>query len=296
MVTLENIKGLGTLWWFELFDCAPEDKITVQETIAATITAFENSYTRFREDSLTGRLNSGEVLNEPPTELVELLTFGLSWYKKTGGRFNFLTAALQEARGYDQNYSFTEARELPEAPDPKEVLTVSPARVTLTAGKIDLGGFGKGFLIDKLAATIKGLGFEEFLINGGGDMLATHHGGQPVMVHVEHPKTPGKYIAKIPLKDAALANSSSYTRIWPTKNTGRTLSHLIDPENPDKEVSASAHVVAKSAAVADAAATVSCVAPELTPTLDEVSDYLILQNNRVYSASDNFKTWMRQLH
>lgn len=51
---------------------------------------------------------------------------------------------------------------------------------------IDLGGLGKGWLIDKLSDLLRNEGYKEFLINGGGDMYVSSTEKQEC--YIEHPR------------------------------------------------------------------------------------------------------------
>jgi thiamine biosynthesis lipoprotein ApbE len=86
-------------------------------------------------------------------------------YEKTGGIFNILVGEVLEHRGYDAKYSLApQTNQEPIPPSPLSALTITPKKITLKAGQIDLGGFGKGYAIDLLAKRLQEKhGFEYFL-------------------------------------------------------------------------------------------------------------------------------------
>jgi len=85
------------------------------------------------------------------------------------------------ARGYDSSYSLSPHVDLATLPlpDPRSAITITDDAITLTAGALDIGGFGKGYLIDLLAQDLKAHDLHHFLINGGGDIYVTSNQGQP---------------------------------------------------------------------------------------------------------------------
>jgi thiamine biosynthesis lipoprotein ApbE len=151
-------------------------------------------------------------------------------YKETDGVFNILVGEHLNARGYDAEYSFKPKDYPATIPSPKESLSITHDRVTLAAGLLDLGGFGKGYAIDLLAARLKEKHqLNYFLINGGGDMYATSDHAEAVEIYLEHPIEAGTYIAKTTLKDQGFAASSTHKRRWEV--AGREYSHIIDTSN-----------------------------------------------------------------
>lgn len=296
MISLSGIEGLGTYWSFELYDTDNRREEELRECLTKRITSFGDAYSRFRDDSYVGVLNNNRVLESPPEELINLLQQGVTLYEQTKGRFNMITGHIQEAHGYDKQYSFTESEIAKTIVNPQNVLSISKERITLETGNVDLGGFGKGYLIDVLATLLrKECNVQEFLINGGGDMYGSAREGSPIDVYLTHPHVPDTYVAKIPLKDMALACSSTHLRKWKTKNTDATYSHIIAPDAPDKEQHAASFIVAKDAVTADAFATVACL---LTPNqlsnslAPHVDEYLhIGEGSRAY-FSEGMREWL----
>lgn len=243
--------ALGTRWWITLFE---EDKAldVVTDDIERFVATYEANYSRFRPDSFISILNNERELTEPSEECRALLSYGKQLYMRTGEAFNFLTGHILEARGYDADYTFTvhDTAELTPG-NPITDILISPEKVSLEHGKVDLGGYGKGYLVDLIAARLR----EEhdlkyFLINGGGDMYATSKFDEPVPIYLEHPTKPKTAIAKAELYHRAFAGSSPHRRRWKDKKTDKVHSHIIGDTTTD-----AIFVTADSAADADAFAT-----------------------------------------
>ena len=223
-----SLQALGTTWWIEIFGDVDEKKLDdAFGTIELFIRIFENNYSRFKPDSQISVLNRERVLHNPSEECRALLTYGKSLYLRSHQTFNLLSAHLQVARGYDADYSFTpkEGAEEKMTCSPILDLTIESDKITLSCGSIDPGGFGKGYLIDLVADEVKKLGFEYFLINGGGDMYGTSNVGAPIEVYLEHPTEPGQYIASTHILNQGFAASSPFKRQW--HHEDKTYTHII---------------------------------------------------------------------
>lgn len=250
MSTTFTIDALGTRWWIELFEEVPEERLTALKTdCEAFIDTYERNYSRFKHDSLISKLNTDRKLENPSQELIDLLTFGKQKYLETNTLFNILTGHIQEANGYDAEYSFMMADTIPLPGNPVTDLVISGSEITLSGySKVDLGGYGKGFLIDRIAERLQEEhGLKYFLINGGGDMYATSDNEKPIEIHIEHPTEPGTFIGTTTLFNEAFAASSPHKRKWKTKDGEQN--HIIG------EAADGSHVKAKSAKEADFLAT-----------------------------------------
>ena len=166
--------------------------------------------------------------------------------------FNILTGHVQEAQGYDATYSFSpkENSETPIVCNPLVDLSITDEEITITCGKVDLGGYGKGYLIDLVTIELKKLGINYFLINGGGDLYATSNFGKPIEIFLEHPTKPQEFIMPTHLINQGFAASSPFKRQW--HHEGKTYTHVIS----NTEVPALATFIkAATACEADAFAT-----------------------------------------
>ncbi|MEQ1583001.1 MAG: FAD:protein FMN transferase [Candidatus Nitrotoga sp.] len=98
------------------------------------------------------------------------------------------------------------------------------------AVQLDLGGYAKGYALDRAAALLKQQGIRNALINIGGNVLAIGtHGARPWRVGIQHPRQPGP-IATLELHDGeAIGTSGDYQRYFMVDN--KRYCHLIDPRN-----------------------------------------------------------------
>ncbi len=93
--------------------------------------------------------------------------------------------------------------------------------------RLDLGGMGKGWTVDRLADELCQKG--HFLLNAGGDLYAYGSPGpkRGWEIHLVHPQKPELNFASLSLQYHAVATSTIARRRW-VKN-GVVQHHLIDP-------------------------------------------------------------------
>ncbi len=111
-------------------------------------------------------------------------------------------------------------------------LTIAGTTVTSRnpAVQLDLGGYGKGYALDRAAAILKAHGVGNALINIGGNVLALGSKGEaPWRVGIQHPREP-RPLASLPLRDGeAIGTSGDYQRFF--EMDGERYCHLLDPRS-----------------------------------------------------------------
>ena len=97
-----------------------------------------------------------------------------------------------------------------------------------SAVQLDLGGYAKGYALDRAAELLKKMGVRNALINIGGNVLALGaHGSRAWRVGIQHPRKPGP-LATLELHDGeAIGTSGDYQRYF--ELGGKRYCHLIDP-------------------------------------------------------------------
>lgn len=210
----------------------------------------ENAYSRFMNNNELSELNS--QLNkwaDVSSELFELFTFANNVFKNTNGAFDITVKSVLDGLGYDKSYSFEE-----NAPGKlgHVELDAKNKRVKISAA-IDLGGFGKGFAIDKMSSILVENNCENFCIDGGGDIFCTgkDEKNEAWKVHFGHPLNLDEVIGVTEVDGFACTSSNPNLRTW---GTGKH--HLVDPNNgKPAENMVGTYVQSSTAMVADAYAT-----------------------------------------
>jgi thiamine biosynthesis lipoprotein len=194
-----------------------------------------------------------------------VLKLGLKIFDRTGGLMNLMVGDRLIAQGYDDRYSFTPNGKITNIPNPHEVLLISESNITLKEGSIDMGGYGKGLLIDLISKRLLQHHFiPYFLINGGGDIFATSDEGEPITIYLEHPTKTDTYLTTTTIRNQGFAASSPHKRAW--KHNGSLYSHIINPRpQTDQSNIDATFIKAPAACTADIFATTAiiCSASEL---------------------------------
>lgn len=288
-----TFEAIGTHFWIEIFDEVTYTELEATKSRLEFLSSkFNEEYSRFRADSRISILNRERKLKNPSAECRELLAYGKQLYLRGQGTFNILTGHILEARGYNADYSFkaTDGAEAPPTCNPLTDLTISESEITLTCGNIDLGGYGKGWLIDKLANNLNAHGVEHFLVNGGGDMYATSDAeGEGISIYLEHPTEVGKYLVETKLLNQGFAASSPFKRRW--KSGDKTYHHVVAITDVPEIAT---FVKATTATDADAFATVAMLVPEAAlPALSQTESLAIArfdpQTNQLWQTADFYK-------
>lgn len=246
--------AIGTSW--EIDTPAPIGTATRQRVLDL-VDRFDGVYSRFREDSLITRIaeaENGGTFEFPP-EAAAMFDLYDRLHEATDGAIDPLVGRDLELLGYDREYSLI--------PVPSELAVHASRRPRWSADVvredqklatrqplvIDLGAVGKGYLVDLTARVIAADGFEDFVVNGSGDMV--HRGDNVLDVGLEHPLDPTMVVGIARLRKASLCASAVNRRRW-----GDGLHHVLDGRSgmPVNEVIAT-WVVATDTATADGLAT-----------------------------------------
>lgn len=242
----------------------------------AEVDRLESVFSLYRADSALSRLNAAGALDDPPAELVELLSFSLSLARRSAGAFDPTVQPL--LRLYIDHFSRPGAS----AQGPSDTaiartrqrvgfadVEVDADRIRLRrpGAAITLNGVAQGFITDRVSELLLANGFGDVLVNlGEGRALGHRPDGGPWRAAVADPAEPGRTLFELPLGSGhgqrpALATSGGYgTRFGPAPD----VHHLLDPRTGrSANHHASVSVAAPRATLADGlSTTLSILAPE----------------------------------
>ncbi len=221
----------------------------------------EQLLSRFRDDSLIGRLNGGEAV-PAETDLSAVLAAADRAHCNTAGRYDATALPLWRLWHDPQRTTWPMASEIAEV----QTLVAWSAlargdvvRLTRLGMAIDLGGVGKEWCVDRLIDRLISHGCPDVLVELGGDCAARGH----------QPDRDGWFVllpgvsAAVVLCDEAVATSGIGTRRRIL--AGRTVSHLIDAQTgqPASGVVRSATVFAADCVTAGIHASDLCLLIEV---------------------------------
>lgn len=248
-----SFDGIGTRW--EVSTPVSLDG-TARARLLAEVERYDGAWSRFRPNSTVGAMSRQPGRFEFPAEAAALGQLYRSLYDLTAGAMTPLIGGSLERLGYDASYSLRPAGAPLPAPRWEDALDWEGSALTTDVPLVlDIGAAGKGQLVDLLAAELRSLGQNDFLIDASGDLLQS--GPDPVEVALEHPYDPDRAIGVVSLTGGALCASASNRRTW-----GDGLHHVLDGTTGRPVSTAVATwAMADSAMVADALATALFFAP-----------------------------------
>jgi FAD:protein FMN transferase len=248
----------------------------VLDDVQRLFQSFEKRLSRFDPKSELSRLNTNEreVVQVSPI-LLDAVEVALMAAAATAGLYDPAILPLLEQAGYDRSFEKIEqAIPLPlgevshASPPPANGTTYPLTRsiysfrsVSLNRARreiqrpvglrLDLGGMGKGWTVDRAAERLQGLG--PFLVNAGGDLYAYHSppGQKGWQIDLIHPWQSEAFIARVQLHHRALATSTIARRRW--QRQGQVMHHLIDPRTggPAQTDAVSVSVIADRTVMAE---------------------------------------------
>ena len=225
--------AFGTTWTVKVRGSDVDAQILKRE-LEAEINRVEFSLSHWRESSGTTDFNHLES-TQPfgiTQELADMVEFTLKLSAASGGMYDITVAPLTNLWGYGPSGKL---------PDPtSEQLKAALAKVgwqklkldkeNLTLAKshegvnLDLGSVLQGYAADRAAGILRALGQTEFLVEVGGEILASGSW----RVGIEDPFNPRVMLQTVLLTDRALSPSGLYRA--KKIAAGKPVSHILSPK------------------------------------------------------------------
>jgi FAD:protein FMN transferase len=249
---------------------------TLADTAIADVRRIEAKYSRYRDDSVTARINgaAGGAAVAIDAETYALLGYADRCHLLSAGRFDITSGVLRHAWDF--------RRSPPRLPDAAEVAAAtalidwpsvewSPRSVRLPRRgmEIDFGGIGKEYAADRMATICHEGGAPHALVNLGGDVRAAgpQQDGSPWRVGISHPRLADAAMATVEIVGGAVATSGDYQRFFDLGE--RRYCHIIDARSGQPVTRwQSISVVAPLCIVAGSCATIAMLLE------DEAEDFL----------------------
>ena len=219
-----------------------EDEKKAEEATQAVLVEFtrlNNSLHAWEKSDLTN-LNESISKSKPYTnassELIEIIKNAKALENTSNHLFNPAIGELIDYWGFHQDEfnsmhpDKSKIKMLVERKPTLNQLRVSGSVISSTNPhvKIDLGGYAKGYALDRASKILHEHQIRNALINIGGNIIAIgQHGHKPWRVGIQDPRSP-QVIAKLDLPDGwAIGTSGDYQRYF--INDGIRYCHLINP-------------------------------------------------------------------
>ena len=217
-----------------------ENDARAQELTGKVLREFDRMHKEFHawQPSELTKVNAaiakGEAVNTTP-ELAAMLQDAAQFSGKAGG-FNPAIGKLIALWGF-QSDEFK-----PVVPDAKQVESLTKSKPSLADLKIDgttitsknrdvqidLGGYAKGYALDRAIDILKKEGTQNALINIGGNIIALgERGNRPWKIGIQHPRKPSAIAVMELYNGEAIGTSGDYQRFF--EKDGKRYCHIIDP-------------------------------------------------------------------
>ncbi len=206
----------------------------VMAAAEAEVCRIEAKYSRYRDDSVVGRINAAAGSGQDiaiDDETAQLLGIAAQLHEQSEGRFDITSGILRQV--WDFKASQPPAADAVAALLPLigwQHLQWGPghAQLALAGMALDFGGFGKEYAADRAAAVLQAGGIRHGLVELGGDIavVGPHPDGSPWQIGIRHPRHPERVLASIPVSQGGLATSGDYERCIVT--TSQRYSHILD--------------------------------------------------------------------
>ncbi|MEM6711364.1 MAG: FAD:protein FMN transferase [Pseudomonadota bacterium] len=240
------------------------------QAVEATLATVNGQMSNWDPTSEISRVNSAQTTDPIAisAELAEVLDVATRVHAESGGQFDVTLGPLIDLWGFGERR--------PDSPIPADddiqsalrrvglsnVISLSRAPDTLTKRfedtEVYLAAIAKGYGVDAVAAAVEGFGLTNYLVEIGGDLIASGNNpqGEPWRIGVERPDPATRTVEEVVIVSGlGMATSGDYRNFF--EDEGVRYSHIIDAQTgrPITHDTASVTVLAESAMLADAWAT-----------------------------------------
>lgn len=237
--------------------------------------------------------------------IIELLEFGVDMYEISEGRLNIMLGSVirlwhecrENATLNPESAVLPDSVSLQSASEHCKIESLiidkenSTVAITDDRAGIDVGAIAKGFALMKLKARLVEEGYDNVLINAGGNIftIGSRGDGQAWNAAVQDPDNAEGYVGNKPLNGESLATSGDYQRYYTVD--GVRYNHIVSPFSlyPADFVK-SATICATDPATADALSTIVFLMDEeqglaFVEELKDTEALIVTKNNEVLFTS-----------
>jgi FAD:protein FMN transferase len=237
--TVEDSRTLmGTSWTIKIPLSNEVDGDSAQSAADSAfmeLARIEEVMSEWQPDTPISLINSaaGSHPVEAPEELVSIIERGIEYGNLSRGAFDITWLGMGHLWTFGDDFRVPEENEIREAVGRidfrKIVLSGNSVFLPDPGMAIGLGGIAKGYAIDRAGLIIRQAGIEDFLVDGGGDILAFGSiNGRAWRVGIRDPRGGrNDLIRKLSVSGGSVVTSGDYERARIVD--GRRYHHIIDP-------------------------------------------------------------------
>jgi thiamine biosynthesis lipoprotein len=205
------------------------------DAVMAEMHRIDDLMSHYKPESQLSHINA-RAATEPVVvdrELFDLIAQALHFSEMTEGAFDITYASVGYLYDYRHHVKPSESEIQAALPgvnwrhvelDPKE----HSVRFQRPGMRIDLGGIGKGYAVDRGIGILQSLGVKHAVVTAGGDTrIIGDRFGKPWIVGIRNPDDKSKVVTRMPLIDTAMSTSGDYERFF--DEGGVRYHHIINP-------------------------------------------------------------------
>jgi thiamine biosynthesis lipoprotein len=296
----KEIRGetMGTIYSIKIMTGRFDRTGHLPDLVTARLQEINVSMSTFIEDSEISTFNDSteNVPFTPSSDFLEVMRVAMDIHKRSEGAWDGSLDPLVTLWGFGRDGQKEKPPSQEEIED--SLALVDFSRISISSdGKflkndprltIDLASIAKGYGVDAIAALLKDEGYEDFLVEVGGEIFASgkKDKNNSWRVGINTPSSSagfGQVYKILSVAGKGLATSGDYRNFFVSE--GRMYSHILDPRTgyPVTNGVVSASVVADTCTLADGLATALMVMGpdagiELVEQLTNVEALIIVRN------------------
>lgn len=262
-------EAFGTTYGVKYFGNGAQAK-QVQKGIDSVVNVVNQSMSTYIPESDISKINKGDSTIAVDDMFMDVFTLSRKLNTATSGYFDPTVGALRNAYGFGDTAPLKELNQttldsLMQFVGWDKVALKKDRTITKESPEIyfDFNAIAKGYGIDRIGVFLESQGYEDYLIELGGEIKASginqgdgdvwHVGVESVDSKIEDRSA----VVSVALKNRSMAGSGNYRKYRIDQSTGKQIVHTINPltGSADPIDILSANVIAPTCAEADAWAT-----------------------------------------
>ncbi len=251
MLRRTRFSAIGTSWQLAANTTMPiTDWKKLLRAVHIRIEQYDQSYSRFRSDSLVSEMARNSGSYPLPSDGFKLLTFYEKLYLATNGLVTPLIGQALSDAGYDASYSLVTGN--PSIPPRwEDILSYTYDTVIVYEPcLLDFGAAGKGHLVDIIADMLEAAGLLDYILDASGDIRHRSTTGTALEIGLENPYDTSEVVGVAHITNQSLCASAGSKRAW------GDYTHILNPKTlRSPSAIAAVWVVADDTMTADGIAT-----------------------------------------
>jgi len=218
---------------------SPRSLIPILEEAFLAIDRVEELFSTWRTQSQASYVNNNAAERPVPVtpEFFDLVAKVKDYWERTDGAFDITVGPLMEVWGrYEDQEAVPSSGELERIVNAigmdKVILDEEERTIAFTSAdvRLDFGGIGKGYAVDKAGEVLEEYGVDAALIHGGTSSflaMGAPPGRDAWRVSIRHPYSPDDTIDVVELRDESLGASGSFLNLM--RAGEEEVSDIVDP-------------------------------------------------------------------